>query len=317
VIIEAPSLIYRAEELMRILIIGGCGYIGSKLFLFLKEQGHEVDTVDLEWFGNVVNPDNKMWDYKKLDEPGYYQLGDYDSVVLLAGHSSVPMCLDNCLPSFENNVVNFVRLLEKLERHNCKFLYASSSSIYGDTKNIAAPEGWSQYDPKTYYDLQKQEIDYYARLSSVEFYGLRFGTVNGWSPNLRADIMLNKMYKHAADEGSISVFNKDIYRPILGIQDLCRAVAAILEGGDHRGIYNLASFNASVDEISQSISQALGGVEIVDKGSAPAYNFSIDTSKFQQTYNFEFRESVDSIVKSLIGGWHEAHKTVRERKEYV
>jgi nucleoside-diphosphate-sugar epimerase len=284
----------------RILIAGGCGYIGSALFNhlnFFSERDYRVDTVDLEWFGNYCNPNNVKKDFRKLTELSHV----YDVVILLAGHSSVPMCRNDRLSSFRNNVVNFVELLDKLERcEDTKFIYASSSSIYGNTHDIAAPEDWERYDPKTYYDLQKQELDYYARLSDVEYYGLRFGTVNGWSPNLRVDIMLNKMYQCATKDNQISIFNKHIYRPILGIQDLVRAVEAIILGDDHRGIYNLASFNASVEEISNSINRVLGGdVEIVDKGISETYNFSINTNKFKETYGFEFRESVDSIVKSL------------------
>lgn len=300
----------------RILIIGGCGYIGSMLYQhlnFFSEHSFDVQTVDLEWFGNHSSyTDNTVMDFKDL------QHFNYHSVILLAGHSSVPMCKTHRLPSFRNNVVNFVELLEKIEKSPAKpkLIYASSSSIYGSTHDIAAPEDWERYDPKTYYDLQKQEIDYYARLSDVEYYGLRFGTVNGWSPNLRTDIMLNKMYKCAKEDGQIYIFNKHIYRPILGIQDLVRAVEEIVEGDDHRGIYNLASFNASVEEISNSINIVLGGgVEIVDKGISETYNFSINTNKFKETYNFEFRESVDSIVKSLDREWEGAG--VRVEHAYV
>ncbi len=308
---------------MKILIIGGCGYIGSRLYLYLKEQKFEVDTVDLEWFGNYVNTNNHKIDMRgvlTLRPPPVPCLSNYQTVVLLAGHSSVQMCRDDRRSSFNNNLVNFVTLLERIEAcdNPPRLIYASSSSIYGNTKDIAAPEGWERYDPKTYYDLQKQELDYYARLSDVEYYGLRFGTVNGWSPNLRTDIMLNKMYQCATEDNQISIFNKHIYRPILGMGDLVRAVETIIRGDDHRGIYNLASFNASVEEISNSINRALGGnVEIVDKGISETYNFSINTNKFKGTYEFEFRESVESIVKSLREGWNDAHKGVREGKSYV
>jgi nucleoside-diphosphate-sugar epimerase len=297
----------------RILIIGGCGYIGSALHRHLIQNLHQVHTVDLEWFGNVTCTNNICVDYKYLSR-SYFQ--KYDVIIVLAGHSSVPMCKDDRKSSFLNNVVNFVDLLDKLD--NQKLIYASSSSIYGNTHDIAAPENWERYDPKTFYDLQKQEIDYYAQLSDVESYGLRFGTVNGWSPNLRTDIMLNKMYQCALEDNEIFVFNKHIYRPILGIQDLVRAVEAIILGDDHRGIYNLASFNASVEEIANSINRVMGGgVKITDKGVAPTYNFSISTKKFQETYDFEFQASVDSIVQSLKEGWDKANKGVRERKEYV
>ena len=297
----------------KVLIIGGCGYVGSALYKHLLQCGFSVDTVDLEWFGNEANKSNICIDFRYLDR-GHF--AKYGIVILLAGHSSVPMCQYDRGSSFRNNVVNFVDLLDKLDDQ--KLIYASSSSIYGNTHDIAAPENWERYDPKTFYDLNKQEIDYYAQLNDVESYGLRFGTVNGWSPNFRVDIMLNKMYQCAIDDNEIFVFNKHIYRPILGIQDLVRAVTCIIQGEDHRGIYNLASFNASVEEIANSINRVLGGgVQVTDKGMSQTYNFSISTKKFEETYGFEFRASVDSIVKSISENWEDSHKTVRERKEYV
>ena len=306
---------------MKVMILGGCGYIGSRLSLHLREIGHSVNTIDLEWFGNYANPNNTKMDFKFINniwETGHFaqqQFEESEVVILLAGHSSVPMCKDDMISSFRNNVVNFVDLLTKIGTK--KFIYASSSSIYGNTQDIAAPETWERYDPKTFYDLNKQELDYYARLSPVEYYGLRFGTVNGWSPNLRVDIMLNKMYKDALESCKIEVFNKHIFRPILGMEDLCRSIEAIIQGGDHRGIYNLASFNASVGMISEAIRSALNyQVEIVDRGISQTYNFSIDTNKFRNTYDFEFRASVDSIVASFKNTWHNTAKTIREGRKY-
>ena len=299
---------------MRILILGGCGYIGSALYSHLKNAGrYQITTVDLEWFGNYVNPDNLCVDFRHLSANGP-PLSTADVVILLAGHSSVPMCKNDMMSSFKNNVANFVDLLNKIKEQ--KFIYASSSSIYGNTQDISAPENWERYNPATYYDLNKQEIDYYAKLSRVEYYGLRFGTVNGFSPNQRVDIMLNKMYDNALASREIEIYNKHIFRPILGIQDLCRAMEAIIRGGNHPGIYNLASFNASVEDIANAISETLKDVKIIDKGVMPAYNFSINTTKFQDTYNFDFRESVRSIVQSLKEHWGEAHKSVREGKKY-
>jgi nucleoside-diphosphate-sugar epimerase len=290
-----------------ILIIGGCGYIGSRLFLYLQDIGIKVDTIDLEWYGKNVSLNNKKVDYGNIEIEHKYK-----AVILLAGHSSVAMCKNDRYSSFLNNVCNFIKLLDQLDSAT-KFIYASSSCVYGNTGNVAVQETWEQYSPKTYYDLQKQEIDHYAKLSNLEYYGLRFGTVNGWSPNIRTDIMINGMYNSVLKENKIYVSNKHIYRPILGIMDLCRAIESIIKGPDHRGIYNLASFNASVEEIANAIKQSIGDIEIVDNGITEAYNFSINTEKFKKTYNFEFKESVHSIVMSF-KKWHKPSNNIRERR---
>lgn len=297
----------------RILIIGGCGYVGSALYLFLKNLNYQVETVDLEWFGNYVNPDNVKEDFRYYDRAIYK---NFDSIVLLAGHSSVPMCLHNMMPTFRNNVFNFVDLLTKLDSTQ-QFIYASSSSVYGSVGEFEATEDWNDYKPTNHYDLSKKEIDMYAALSGMNYYGLRMGTVNGPSPNFRNDIMINKMYYTAWLSRGIDVVNPQIYRPILGITDFCRAVVAILEGPMAPGVYNIASMNVTVSEIASAVSTAVG-VPAYYKGTTPAYNFSIDTGKFRKTFNFEFIDTVDSIVEGIKANFSKCNATKRtEVRDYV
>jgi UDP-glucuronate 4-epimerase len=292
---------------MKILIIGGTGYIGSQLYCDLIKD-FEVDTIDLEWFGNYVNPKNTKLNYNLIHKE---KLDEYDVVILLAGHSSVPMCLNSMVPAFQNNVVNFVDLLNKLSHQ--KFIYASSSSVYGNTGSMPAKEDWDRFRPKNYYDLTKQEIDFYAELSSIEYYGLRFGTVNGPSPNLRVDIMINKMYHEAKQIGYINMFNSNISRPILGIYDLCYAIRRIIQEGDHRGIYNLASFNGVVKDIIHSVGESVK-VDIIDMGHTPSYNFSIDTLKFEDVYKFKFKDTIQSIVDKLSDNYDSCMKSIRDQE---
>ena len=291
---------------MKTVIIGGTGYIGSRVFLALREK-HRVDTVDLEWFGNYVNPENIKENYGQL--PADFWQG-YDAVILFAGHSSVPMCIDKMLPSFDNNVREFVELLEKIG--DKKLIYASSSSVYGNTMGVPAPETWKPFTPSNFYDLTKKVIDLYSQISGKKFYGLRMGTLAGCSPNLRVDIMINKMYHAAKTSGKITVFNPEVYRPILGMDDMCRAVSALVEAEGEPGIYNLASFNANVDEISRTVAASIGNVEIVNTGNSPTYNFSIDTQKFEKIFNFRFKDSIQSIVDSLKANYDTCKKGIRE-----
>lgn len=282
---------------MKVCILGGAGYIGSKLYDYLNYpghvnyQGHVISSYDLEWYGNYGTP-SVVRDFNDLSAA---ELAYYDAVILLAGHSSVQMCDKNRSGTFNNNVRNFVNLLGKLDKQ--KFIYASSSSLYAGQPGQAV-EDESSYIPTNYYDLSKKEIDLYAALSGLDYYGLRFGTVNGLSMNLRDDLMINKMYLTAKETGMINIYNANVRRPILGINDLCRAVEAILAGGKNPGIYNVASFNETVYNIALAVA-AETGATIVDKGSSPTYDFHISTEKFRNTYNFTFTETASSIVKSL------------------
>lgn len=293
-------------------MIGGTGYIGSRLFFHLGER-FKITTVDLEWFGNYVNRDNIRKDYRDLNK---VFLEKFDAIILLAGHSSVAMCQSAMLDSFKNNVENFVYLLSKI-RPGQKFIYASSSSVYTNSQDKKSEETDVLFEPLSHYDLSKQEIDHYAKLSDVEFYGLRFGTVNGASPNLRTDIMLNKMYESIVS-GSIKVFNRKICRPILGIRDLCFAIEKIITSPDRRGIYNLASFNSTIENIVDELCRIYPRIVVKDQGSTDlVYNFSIQTRKFCNTFDFHFQDTIESIITELALQWDKMSKSIRIKRKYV
>ncbi len=279
---------------MRVLLLGGCGYIGSALSGHLRRSGIAVDTVDLEWFGNPANPDNRRRDYRGLTVD---ELEPYAAVILLAAHSSVAMANRDVGAAFANNLVGFQELTTKLRR-NQRFIYASSSSVYSGSGATVVDETWSRFNVSNMYDLSKYSADGLAGISGLDYYGLRFGTVNGASPNLRTDLMINRMVMTAAAEGRIELFNPGIHRPILGLADLCRAVQAILLGPPRPGIYNLASFTTTVGAVADAVAACLG-VDIRRGQDGAAYDFSMTATKFAAAYDFTFVETVDSVVDSL------------------
>lgn len=291
----------------KILIIGGCGYIGSALFIFFLKKKYYVDTVDLEWYGNVVNKDNIRKDYSSLSRKF---LNNYDVIILLAGYSSVKMTLRRPRSAFKNDVEHFVSILHKLSSQ--KFIYASSSSIYGNTQMKNATEEYDRYSPLNYYDLHKKIIDNYAQISGLDYYGLRLGTVCGYSPHLRIDLMINAMYDSAIKIGKIAVRTPKTNRPILGIDDLSRVVETIIEHKSCPGIYNIASFNATVNVVSRDIEKLIGGVKIIVEESKSVYNFSVSTKKFESIYQFKFTDTIETIMRSLQKNYKKAYKSLRE-----
>ena len=297
----------------KILLIGGNGYIGSKL-----QEVLEVDVVDTNWF----NGKNDSEDFKDLTSK-YYD--DYDTVILLAGHSSVKMSEGNLNSCFNNNVRNFIDLIEKLDKQ--KLIYASSSSVYGSVGGKTVNEKYYGFEPYNQYDISKHTADLYAQKSAVEYYGLRFGTVNGCSPVLRTDVMINAMVNSALRDGHIKLYIKDTMRPILGINDLCRAIETIVKSDeDKRGLYNLASFNKTAEQIAYEVAGVMG-VEVKEyeadptqvknvKSQTKAYNFSISTLKFRKEFKFKFQDTVESLATDLKENWDSMTKTDRSEAIY-
>ena len=292
----------------KILIIGGGGYIGSRLSLDLSNS-YEVTRLDLCWFGD---PEENMivGDFRRYGQDFYNQ---FDSIILLAGHSSVNMCEGNLESAFKNNIENFLHLISNINKRQ-KFIYASSSSVYGNSGSLYVDESYTDFIPHNHYDITKHVIDLYVPRFDIEYYGLRFGTVNGLSPKMRSDVMINSMIYNGKTNGEIKLYVKDVMRPILGISDLSLAVKKILSSEiDLRGIYNLASFNKTAEEISSSVSKCTG-FPVTDIGNntssitnsklqTESYNFSIDSSKFKENFNFEFKDTIESITDEIISNF--------------
>lgn len=282
-----------------VLIIGSSGYIGSHLYQELSKV-HNVMGVDMVdgLMKTVVS------DYRNLTKE-FIQW--FDVIILLAGHSSVKMCEGDPINSLRNNVENFLGLIDKIDDSQC-FIYASSSSIYGKIGKEMATEESRGFFPYNNYDLTKNTIDQYAMLSNKNYYGLRFGTVNGASSITREDIMINAMTRNSIKEGKIKLFFAETNRPILDIQDLCSAVKRIIEKNDISvsGIYNLCSFNSTSREIAEEVSKITGSVieNFDDKDDTTlnksVYDFSIDNSKFCNVFDWKPSGTVESIVNGLL-----------------
>ena len=295
----------------KILILGGNGYIGSRLRQVLR-QTHFVKSNDIGWFSYDETSDRR--DYHKLTRQ---ELAEFEIVIVLAGHPSVPSCNGALYSPWLNNVTNFTNLLDKLDISQL-VIYASSASVYG---NSAPGERHKEtnkvFVPVNNYDVTKYALDQQATIANLvgkKVIGLRFGTVNGWAPNLRVDVMINSMYHSVQNGTGIQVSNGHISRAMLGIEDLCRAVDRCIEQ-PIPGIYNLASFNNTVGEIALEVSTKLGA-DIIDKGNtANAYDFALDTTLFEQTFDFTFQETPATIVNSLIENYEQA--TPQWRDKYI
>lgn len=290
---------------MKVLIIGGEGYVGSYLFNHIFKQGIDVQTVG-----------NRLLDYNLL---GRIFLSSFTHIVLLAGHSSVLRCKGPLESPWKNNVRNFKNLVEKTDNRQT-IIYASSASVYGDknTKPLYTEEDIS-IDYVNNYDLTKVSLDLLAMKYIGEgrnIIGLRFGTVNGGSPVIRRDLMINSMVYTALFEKHITITNKHIKRPILSVRDLSRAVETMIKSKAASNIFNLASFNSTVESIANIVSDYTK-VDITDNGDVPgAYNFAIDNTKFKVLGNFTYEDNLHSVVENVIECYKNKNPEIVIRNEY-
>lgn len=261
---------------MKILVIGGCGHIGSVVYGWLKQHGVEVDSLDALMRGNpgAVPNQDRYYDSLTIDE-----LAAYDTVIWMAGHSTVHRCNGDPVGAVANNVSGLVHLAQKMTFQT--LIYASSGSVY-------------TRDNGSVYDATKRAADEIIPILHRNTHALRMGTVCGASPNIRRDVMINGMVYDAVTKGSVFVKNGHAKRPILGMNDLTRAIGHIIHGEVKPGIHDLCSFNASIGQIGHQVAGEVGAFMREDRGDG-TYDFMMECAGWLRP-----QETVPSIVASLL-----------------
>lgn len=294
-------------------LIIGCGYIGGALESHLKMKTN--------WLISTFNRyKTDLWEDNDYSELTRQDLTEYTHIVLTAGNSSVGNS-KFMTDTFKQNVCKFLDLANIL-REDQQLIYISSASVYVDIeKGALATEELPLGKPSNYYDWSKQLLDKTAEMVKVPYIGLRLGTVCGYSPiRQRLDVMINRMIYSIETEGKIIVNNCDNYRAILAMKDLCYAIQTIIEHPKPpSGVYNLATLNASIGQIANTTARfykrLVKKVEIVKTPDTGTYSFSLDCTKFKETFNFEFKESfadiVEDAMKNDVPAPEDLHKYLR------
>jgi nucleoside-diphosphate-sugar epimerase len=280
----------------KILVIGGNGYIGSRLTQHLLSLGRQVTAVD-----NFIRPDSDGNVSYPIVRSAYQDLNleflaQFDDCVWLAGHASVPQSVSDPKGALRNN---FFDLIDLRARFRGRLIYASSGSVYSRDKPEECSEESHLANPSNIYDYTKTAFDLYVASQKLEAVCLRFGTVNGPSTRLRGELMLNKMVSDGLALGTVTVRNGRVWRPILSIDDLVRALVAVIDSDCRSGIFNLCSVNLTIREYANAVAHLTGAtVEVL--GDTPTYNFIMSSQKFCDAFSFEFTTNLYRIVETLI-----------------
>jgi nucleoside-diphosphate-sugar epimerase len=293
---------------MKILVAGGAGYIGSVLIPKLLNRGYKVDVVDLFWFGNHL-PSQTGILRKDIFQLTVEDLEPYDQVMFLAGLSNDPMAEYSPSKNFVFNAAApaYLAYIAKIARVK-RFIYASSCSVYGYTENELYDETRPVSSSYPYGISKLQGEQAVMQLANEDFsiISLRKGTVSGYSPRMRFDLIINTMFKTAMKNRVITVNNPSIWRPILGIEDAATAYIRAVEANPSiGGIFNIASGNYTVGEVGDLVKGAIEEklslrVTLCIKHLDDFRNYKVSIQKASNVLSFHPSADVKSIVVSLI-----------------
>ena len=282
----------------KVLLIGGCGYIGSFLYPKLLEEGCSVSVCDSLQRGNPANIDIHYNQYQDIPAA---DLVNFDSVLWFAGHSSVGQAVSDPNGAMANNCIDLYTFVSKLPKH-IKFIYASTGSMYSN-KDVATPsheESLLQIPENNAYDVSKFAFDYIAKNCLNMFYGLRMGTLSGYSPNLRSELVFNAMSLSAYQKGVIHLKNSHSMRTILLLSDLWILVKNLLWFDHQPGFYNAGSISCSMAELAKSIAKTWKS-KIIYMGNSNTYSFLLDCTRMDMVCGHELNHcSIESASQIFI-----------------
>lgn len=308
---------------MNILIAGGAGYIGSTLIPRLVDRGYSIKVVDLLWFGNNLPTQVEVLK-KDIFDLSAKDLEGIDQVIFLAGLSNDPMAEFSPSMNFVYNAASPAYLAYIAKAAGAKrYIYAGSCSVYGYTVN----ELYGEEDPaisKYPYGISKLQGEKAVLQMQDEGFSVicfRQGTVSGYSPRMRLDLIVNTMFKTALEKKEIVINNPSIWRPILGIDDACNAyVRAIESAQEISGIFNIASGNYTVGEVGDIVRGAVENklglkVGLTIKHIQDFRNYKVSVDKARNMLSFKPRHDVESIVDDLVEH-HESFSDFENPKYY-
>ena len=296
---------------MKILIVGGLGYLGPVVSQIIREflEPQKLDALDTGWFlksavidGTTYFDDLFISDKRDVTEAF---LSNYDIVVDFAAVSNDPMGKD-----FENATMAINAYAAAELAKICKaagvrrFIFASSCSIYGSAGDISRREA-DKKDPLTAYAKSKWAAEQLLeRLTDETFstIALRFATACGWSPHFRADLVLNDFVLTAQTQGVIKVLSDGTpWRPLIHVKDIGRAVSWACQSNlSGFQMYNVGSNNwtLSIGELAASVGKILNVPhEILNENGPDKRSYKVAFDKFEtQAAGWLPRENLQSTV---------------------
>lgn len=309
---------------MRVLVTGGAGYLGTVLCAALKERGHDVFVVDrffwppepLDQLGvRYVQADVRDWEDEWLD--------GVDAVAHLAGLSNDPTAEYNPEANWQMNVVGTQKLAESCRRKGvARFTFASSASIY-DTARSAATIDHSpvmcdeetELEPRGAYSISKHAAEKVLLEMADERFRptlLRQGTVYGWSPRMRFDLVVNTFVKDAVVARRLLLHGGGwMWRPLVDARDIARAHILCLEapldvvGGE---IFNVLEENYQIRQLAMLVAGSFGLLEKpihVELVSAPpptlVRNYRMSNAKLSRAVGFTPSITVLESIEHMLG----------------
>jgi nucleoside-diphosphate-sugar epimerase len=293
----------------KIVITGGAGYVGSVLTPYLISKGHKITVLDLMLYGDTLKKDKNLkivkGDIRNIELLKETIKGN-DIVIHLACISNDPSFELNPTLGKEINLDAFTPLVEISKNFGIKkFIYASSSSVYGVKTEKNVNESMS-LEPLTDYSKFKadcEKILFRYNAKNFTTVALRPATVCGYSPRQRLDLVVNILTNLAYHNREITIFGGDQLRPNIHIQDMAKAYELFIDVDDEKingKIFNIGFENLTVNQLASEVQKVIGAdVTIKKLPTNDNRSYHISSKKIQEELGFVTNYNILNAIEDL------------------
>lgn len=312
---------------MKVMVVGGAGYVGSVLVPMLLDNGYEVRVVDALYYGaEGLQPvadriELIQADMRRMPEGA---LDGVDAVINLGGLSNDPTANYNPELNWQLNFHATVKLATLAKARGIRrYIFAGSASVYDrkhrpESADVLQLEE-SPLEPIGYYSESKaaaERVLLYMTDSSFCPVILRKGTVFGLSGRMRFDLVVNAMVRDALTSGYLTLHSGgETWRPLLAVRDAARAYVAALKAPEEKvkgQVFNIMYGNLRISEVGLRVQATLREMGVpceirCDYTKPATRNYRVSGDKASTVLGFSARTSIEDAVREMVGelkGWN-------------
>ena len=282
---------------MKILVVGGAGYIGGALTDLLMERNYSARVYDaLLYEDSYRKPVDFVFGDIRDHEKLLPHLEWADIVVWLAALVGDGACALNPEVSVEVNQESVRWLADNFDR---RIVYLSTCSVYGAQDGVLDEN--SPTNPLSVYAITKLAAESYLKDKDAIIF--RLGTIFGVGDlfsRIRLDLVVNILTVRAATKGKITVFGGDQFRPLLHVRDVGHAIMENL-GTPHTGIYNLHRQNVRIVDLAYQVRNHFPDLVIhqTEMKFQDTRNYRVSSEKARRELGFSPRYSIDDGIEEI------------------
>ncbi len=278
------------------LITGGAGYIGS-ILVNLAPENWKITILDSCIVGNTQVNFQKKIIFVKEDIRNESVVDDLikksDVIIHLAGIVGEASFQKNPKASWEINQNATEKIIDLAKKYDKKLIFMSTCSVYGFNTEICNEE--TNPNPVDDYSRSKLNSEQYIQENLQNYIIFRLGTVYGWSPRMRFDIIINRIIEKMLWDESIEIFGGKQWRPFIHAKDAANALILAAEKPIKKEIMNIVGENHQLLDVAKQITNNLKIISQKEDNRS----YHVNNNKIKEKLNWKPKMNIEKTIKEF------------------